>query len=148
MKIKENGTIKLEKNDTRIGNFVLTIEENHVKVQDINQCFSLRFLKRMPTGIWLENLAQQGEEGRDSIKTYIAVMWSVLSVAPDNEYMKDLITAAQEGLARHPDWYGQKENPTDEDDEDAVQEVKEMMEFEEEVKSAYDGQEVPDGGEK
>lgn len=145
MKIKD-GKIKLEKNDYRVGNFVLSIEPEHVKVQDINRCFTLRFLKRMPVGIWLENLIKRGDDGKDSIKTYVAVIWSVLAVAPDNEYMEDLMKAAQDGLARHPDWYGVNENPTDEEDAEAIQEVKEMMEFEEEIKNAGDGQEVPDGG--
>lgn len=120
--INKNGKIKLEKGDIRIGNFVLSVEEQHIKVQDLNKFFTLRFHKRMPVGIWLDSLIKRGDAGKDSLKTYIAVLWSVLSVAPDNEYMQDLIKAAQAGLARHPDWYGKKENG--------------------------DGQEVPDDGQE
>lgn len=109
MKTK-NGKIKLEKGDIRVGNFVLSIEDQHIKVQDLNKFFTLRINKRMPIGILLDSLIKRGDEGRDSIKTYIAVLWSVLSVAPDNEYMQDLIKAAQDGLARHPDWYGKKDD--------------------------------------
>lgn len=109
MKTKD-GKIKLEKGDIRVGNFVLSVEEQHIKVQDLNKYFTLRFHKRMPVGIWLDGLIKRGDEGKDSLKTYISVLWSVLSVAPDNEYMQDLIKAAQEGLARHPEWYGKKED--------------------------------------
>lgn len=109
MKTK-NGRIKLEKGDIRVGNFVLSVEDQHIKVQDLNKFFTLRINKRMPVGIWLDSLIKRGDEGRDSIKTYISVLWSVLSVVPDNEYMQDLIKAAQEGLARHPDWYGKKDD--------------------------------------
>ena len=109
MKTK-NGKFKLEKGDIRVGNFVLSVEEQHIKVQDLNKYYTLRFHKRMPIGIWLDSLIKRGDEGKDSLKTYIAVLWSVLSVAPDNEYMQDLIKAAQEGLARHPELYGKKEN--------------------------------------
>lgn len=109
MKIKD-GKIKLEKNDYRVGNFVLSIEKQHIKVQDLNQCFTLRFHKRMPVGIWLDSLIKRGDEGKDSLKTYIAVIWSVLSVIPDSEYMQSLVDDAQEGLKRHPEWYGKKED--------------------------------------
>ena len=121
MKIK-NGKIKLEKNDIRIGNFVLSVEEQHIKVQDLNKFFTLRFNKRMPVGIWLDNMANMAradENAVDSLKTYIAVIWSVLTVVPDSEYVQALVDDAQEGLKRHPEWYGKKKE---------------------------DGQEVSDGG--
>ena len=54
MKTK-NGKIKLEKGDIRVGNFVLSVEEQHIKVQDLNKYFTLRFHKRMPVGIWLDS---------------------------------------------------------------------------------------------
>ena len=123
--INKNGKIKLEKGDIRVGNFVLSVESQHIKVQDLNKFFTLRINKRMPVGIWLDNMvnmARADENAVNSLKTYIAVLWSVLSVVPDNEYMQDLIKAAQSGLARHPDWYGKKENG--------------------------DGQEVPDDGQE
>lgn len=107
MKVK-NGKYKLEKNDIRVGNFVLSVEEQHIKVQDLNKFFTLRFHKRMPVGIWLDSLIKRGDEGKDSLKTYIAVIWSVLSVIPDSEYMQALVDDAQEGLERHPEWYGKK----------------------------------------
>ena len=94
MKIKD-GKIKLEKNDIRVGNFVLSIEKQHIKVQDLNQCFVLRFHKRMPVGIWLDSLIKRGDDGNDSLRTYIAVMWSVLSVVPDNDYLQVLVEHLQ-----------------------------------------------------
>ena len=121
MKTKD-GKIKLEKGDIRVGNFVLSVEEQHIKVQDLNKYFTLRVHKRMPVGIWLDSLIRRGDEGKDSLKTYIAVLWSVLSVAPDNEYMQDLIKAAQEGLARHPEWYGKKEDGNGQETPDDGQE--------------------------
>lgn len=124
MKITKEGKPKLEKNDFRIGNFVLSIEQQHIKVQDLNKCFTLRIRKSMPVGRWLDNFVKMGDSGRDSIKTYIAVIWSALSVAPDNEYMQDIIKAAQGGLSRHPDWYGVKENKTNEDGQEVPDEGK------------------------
>lgn len=108
MKVKD-GKIKLEKNDYRVDNFVLSVEKQHIKVQDLNQCFTLRFLKRMPIGIWLDSLIKRGDEGVDSLKTYIAVIWSSLSPVPDSEYMQSLIDSAKACIGRHPEWYGKKE---------------------------------------
>ena len=107
MKIKD-GKYKLEKNDIRVGNFVLSIEKQHIKVQDLNQCFVLRVHRSMPVGIWLDSLIKRGDDGKDSLRTYIAVMWSAFSVVPDNEYLQALVDSAQAGLARHPEWYGKK----------------------------------------
>lgn len=115
MKIKD-GKIKLEKNGYRVGNFVLSIEKQHIKVQDLNQCFTLRFLKRIPIGIWLDSLIKRGEDGVDSLKTYIAVIWSVLTVVPDSEYVQALVDDAQDGLKRHPEWYGKKEDKDEKED--------------------------------
>lgn len=107
--ISKNLKVKPKKGEIRIGNFVLSIEEQHVKVQDLNKFFTLRVNRRMPVGVWLCGLIRRGDAGRDSVKTYAAVLWSVLSVVPDDDYMRDLIRAAQEGLSRHPGWYGKKE---------------------------------------
>jgi len=136
MKIsKRTGRLKLDSKDTRIGNFIVSVEPEHVKIQDINSVYFIRYSKRMPMGIWLGNLLEMGEEGLNSIKTYIAVMWSLFSVSPDNELVQDILRAAENALKRHPDWYGYKMTDDDAENDKAAQEVKEMKEFEEEVKN-------------
>ena len=136
MKIgKKTGKIKLDAKDTRIGNFVVSVEPEHIKIQDINSVYIIRYSKRMPMGIWLGNLLEMGEEGLNSIKTWIAVMWSLLSVSPDNELVRDILLASNDALKRHPDWYGYQMTDDDKANEEAAKEVKEMKEFEEEVKN-------------
>ena len=112
--IIRNGKVKLEKGDICVGNFVLSVEEQHIKVCDLNKFFILRFRRSMPVGAWLLHLIRMGDAGRDSIKTYIAVLWSALSVVPDDDYLQDLIGAAKAGLSRHPEWYGKKDGGGDE----------------------------------
>lgn len=135
MKVTKKGILKLDANDTRVGNFVFTNEEEHIKVQDINTVYWLRISKRMPLGIWLNNIIRTGEAGYDTLKTWVATVWSVLSVAPDDGFIHDLLKASDSALNRHPDWYGIDRSQSEEDDRNAAEEVKGMMEFEEEVKN-------------
>lgn len=114
-----------------------------MKIMDLNSIFYHRVDRRMPIGIWIENIwarANNGDESAiETLKVYIATMWSVFSVAPDDQYISDLYLAAEDALKRHPDWYGIKEG-SEEEDAKAVQEVKEMKEFEEDIKKMDDAE--------
>ena len=137
MKTTKEGKVKLEKGEVRVGNFFFRDEaaNEHVKVTDLNTCFTLRVLKRMPLGIWLDNMmdmARTDGNAVDSLKTWASVMWSVLAVVPDDAFVKDLFAAAQAGLSRHPEWYGYDPEG---DDGDAAQEVKDIKEFEKEARN-------------
>ena len=135
---KKTGRVRLEENEVRVGNFFVMREADHMKICDLNTVFLHRVSRSMPVGIWLENIwarANNGEEASlNTLKTYIATLWSAFSVAPDDEYISDLLNASRAALERHPDWYGVKADATDEEDVEAVKEVKEMKEFEEDVK--------------
>ena len=145
---KKTGKVKLEANEVRVGNFFVKCEEEHIKLTDLNGVFSFRAHRNVPIGIWLENIwsrAMNADEGAiNTLKTYIATMWSVFSVAPDDEYISDALQMANAALNRHPEWYGVKKDVTEEEDAEAIEEVKEMKEFEEEIKNMP---EVEEGGE-
>lgn len=144
MKTTKDGKVKLEKGEVRVGNFFFRDEgENeHIRVTDLNSCFTIRVLKRMPLGIWLDNmmdLSRTDVKGSETLKTWAAVMWSLLAVVPDDQFVKELIKSTEDALNRHPDWYGYDK---DADDDEAIQDVKEMKEFEEEIRNLEaDGQE-------
>ncbi len=143
MKVTKKGNIRLEKGEIRVGNFFFRDEgENeHIRVVDLNSCFTLRVYKRMPLGIWLDNMlgmARTDGKAVDTLKTWVAVMWSLLSVAPDDGFVEDAVRMSQAALERHPDWYGVKAEATDEDDAAAVSEVEGMNEFESELKDAME----------
>lgn len=136
MKLTKEGKVRLERGEIRIGNFFIRDEgeDKPIKVVDLNSCFSIRVSKRMPLGIWLENIMKMGDAGHETLKAWIGTMWSVLSVAPDQDYIADLVKAADGNFGRHPDWYGgKKEGATEEEDAAAIEEVKGMKEFEEDV---------------
>lgn len=137
MKTTKDGKVKLEKGEIRVGNFFFRDEgENeHIKVTDLNSCFTIRVLKRMPLGIWLDNmidLSRTDVKGSDTLKTWVSVMWSLLSVVPDDDFVKEIIKSTEDALNRHPDWYGYDKNA---DDDEALQEVKEMKEFEDAIRN-------------
>ena len=138
MKIRKNGTIQLGPRDRRIGNFVVTDGDDYIRLQDISSVYNLRVSKRMPLGIWLAGVLSRGEAGDDTLKTYISVMWSLLSVAPDDGFVRDLLDASAQALQRHPDWYGYNTDPTPEEDAEAAREVREMKQFEQDLKDLPD----------
>lgn len=140
MKILQDGTIRLASNERRVANYIIKNDETQMKVCDINRTFHFSLSKRMPSGIWLHNAYLLGDKGADSVKTYVATLFSVLSPAPDDGYIQDLITAARETLSRHPDWYGASEVPEEgKSDEDIIREERELAEFVEKVKDVPDG---------
>lgn len=128
----------MERDEVRVGNFFVKREDDHMKITDLNGVFSFRAMRTIPVGIWLENIwarATNGDEGAvETLKTYIATMWSVFSVAPDDGYIKDALQMARDALNRHPEWYGIKPDATDAEHDEAASEVKEMREFEDEVR--------------
>lgn len=146
MKVTKDGKVRLEKGEVRIGNFFIRDEgdNGHIKATDLNSCFMVRVDKRMPLGIWLDNMLTRGAEAHETLKTWCSAMWAVLSVAPEQEYVVSLVEAADANLKRHPDWYGY--DPTDDDsaNEEAAREVREMGEFEDAVRNLPDESEVRD----
>ena len=146
MKVTKKGIVKLDRNEVRVGNFFVKREDDHMKIVDLNEVFSFRANRRMAIGIWLENTwvrAMRGDEvGINTLKTYIATMWSVFSVAPDDDYIQDALTMAQDALGRHPEWYGIKADATDEEHEQAASDVKGMKEFEQAIKDFPDESKV------
>ena len=147
---KKTGKVRLDANEVRVGNFFIRRDENEMKLTDLNGVFHHSVNRRMPIGIWLENIwarAYNGEESAlNSLKTYVATMWSFFSVAPDDDFIKDALKAAKDALGRHPDWYGVKTDATEEEDAQAANEFKEMKEFEEDIKNLdKDGEQVQNG---
>lgn len=137
MKVTKDGKVKLEKGEVRIGNFFVRDdgENEHIKVVDLNSCFTIRVGKRMPLGIWLDNMLKLGDKGLETVRTWCSAMWAVLSVAPDQEYVESIVGAADANLKRHPDWYGYDMTDDDVANAAAADEVRELEEFEEEVRN-------------
>lgn len=107
MRVRKNGKVVLDRGEVRVGNFFARDEGNgRVSLTDVNGCFKVRVWKGMPLGSWLGGIIGMGDAGLVTIKTYVAAMWSLLSVVPDDEFIGDVVRCADDALHRHPDWYG------------------------------------------
>lgn len=130
MKILKNNKIKLEHGEYRAGNFFFKIENNHIKVQDLNGLMSFRVGRKMAVGIWLENTLKRGAEGEETLKAYAATVWTFLALVPDQEALGEILEVTKDAMSRHPDWYGYKPSDDEKENAEAAQEVREMTELE------------------
>lgn len=129
----KNGKIKLGKNDYRVGNFVLTTEGDgkYIKVTDISSLCTHRYDTTTPKGTFLRILIE--EKADEMIQNYVTVMFNVLLVVPDLEFLEAVNGAAVECLKRHTNLYGVNEYGEEEeakilDEQQAVQEIIEGLE--------------------
>ena len=140
MRIK-NGKAKLDACERRIGNFIIRDENEHVKVSDLNQLFTHRASKRTPVGMFLkqcfDGLVSNESTGK-GLGNWLAVIFTAFSVVPDVEWLEAVMAASEACMKRHPEAYGYPADATEQEDAAAAQEVKEMMEFEEQVKQMGD----------
>lgn len=108
----KDGRVKLDALEIRVGKFFVKREEAHMKSTDMNRVFSFRVGLRMPLGAWMERIwllaSKKDGKALNTLNVYLSTMWTLFSVAPDDEFMQDAIRAADSALKRHPDWYGIK----------------------------------------
>lgn len=142
MRILKDNKLRLDKNERRIGNFVIRNEENYVKVMDINQVFTHRAEKRVPVGMFLaqcyDALERDESTGR-GLGNWLAVIFTAFSVVPDAQWLEEVMKASADCMERHPEAYGMPATAgTDAENEQVEAEMKEMAEFEEVVKNLPD----------
>lgn len=136
MKIRKNGTIKLESNEFRFGNFVIRREPGHMCIFDIGSMVFFRVSRDFIVGKLLEIMYGEAENGGPTrtLENYTAMIYTIASTVPDVDFMKGISVLCGECMSRHADLYGVKKDATEAEDAEAVKEVREMKEFEEEVK--------------
>jgi len=130
MKITKQGTIKLNKNDLRTGNFVWSKEKSHIVVQDINTLFKLRISKNIAVGQLMEIAID--EKNTDWLHTYSAVIFQVLCTIPNKKYFEDILIVSNKCIDENKHLY-YKEGETD---DEALQRVKEVQEAVETIQNA------------
>lgn len=137
MKIRK-GRIILDRNDTRVGSFVLTVLSDRVKVQDIRGNVSFSVSRSVPKGMLLESMAKDGADG---LRGLLAVTWNFLSVVPDMALLEDVGRLCAECAGRHPEMYGARPAATDGEHAEALEDARR----DEEAREAFAN--APDGGE-
>ena len=144
MKVNADNTLKLAKNERRLGNFVVKNEEAHVKVMDIGSIFTHRASKTTPIGQYLEicyDALSKGESNGLGLKNWMTVIFTAFSTIPDQEFLENVFKECEACMKRHPEVYGVPKEPvSDEEDARIIEEEKGLKEFEEEVRNLPDEQ--------
>lgn len=138
MKITKKGKVRLDRDDVRVGNFVLHTERDHYKIEDISRVFSVRACSTTTIGMLfravVENIKAGDEGSRAFLHDYCAVMFNILSVAPDHDFLAELQKSAVACLERHKDMYGIRDDLGKEEDERILKEEVELAEAEREAR--------------
>lgn len=132
MKVSKKGKVIVTGADRRVGNFVWSNYAETIAFSDINRTIQTKVNKRALVGQMLENAIKQKND--TFLHNYAAMIYYLNGVVPDQQFMTEVIKAAEACLKRHPELYGMKE-VSDEEDARIVQEEKELKEFEEEVRN-------------
>lgn len=123
-----NGKVKLDKRDTRVGNFVYTLEDNYIKVQDINLTITHRINRHIAKGQLLEIMLKDPKKYQNDLHNYATLMYNFLCTVPDVTLYEDINKAVLACINRHKDVYGIKEDITPAEDAKILQEEKELHE--------------------
>lgn len=140
MRIK-NGKIKLDPTERRVGNFIIKDEPEHVKVMDINQIFTHRASKRTSVGLFLKQSfdALSDWDVHNGLRNWFAVLFTAFSTIPDMEFLESVMGACKACMERHPEAYGMPPGEgTEEENAQAEAGMKEMMDFENDLKNMPD----------
>lgn len=87
----KNGKVVLGKNDTRIGNFVITKETNHYKLQDVGGFWSIRISQFLMGYTVIDECIKSGS--MEYLEALVKVYYAVTTTPPDTTMMSDMFTA-------------------------------------------------------
>lgn len=125
MKIKRNGSIKLQPNETQVDNFIFTKNRDSVSVQDINGLVKLEIKNDLPLGIMVRKALEDGDKQKYLLSVAM-VDFFFHSTIVDGKLLEDMLKALNKGVERHKKLY--KDNLTEEEEKEVVEEVKTIHE--------------------
>lgn len=84
MKVRKDGTVALSKGERRAGNFVVSMDDTHVRIRAVSGSFSLRIARTLTMG----NLLAQAMQGDvKTLELLCAWIYKVSSIVPDAQAM-------------------------------------------------------------
>lgn len=90
MKVKD-GKAVLSKHDIRIGNFVITKEPNHYKLQDIGGFWSVRISRFLMGYTLIEECLKS--DNKEYLEAMIKMYYAITTTPPDQTMLNDMYTA-------------------------------------------------------
>lgn len=143
MKVTRKGVIKLGPYDVRVGNFVYSVEDRHVKIQDIGG----QMTHRVSTDLLIGQFLLAAMKDRDSagvfLQNYAVMLWNVSCIVPVyesngevvvSEFMQGLDSACAAGYEKMKRLYNLKDDITPEEDAKILRDVREVEEAKDEVR--------------
>lgn len=136
MKVK-NGKLSLGKDDVRVGNFVISKEKQHYKMQDINGYWTTRVSYQFAMYMLIEECIKA--KNMDYLETIAKMLYALSVTPPDAQMIKDMYDAYNALMGR------MRNNgiTTEAEDAKALEDVKNAYEAKEEMKKILDGK--PEG---
>ena len=132
----KDGKLKLSKDERQVGNYVVKNEEHHFKICDINSNMTHRVSKLMNIGQYLEEAWKRKEDV--FLENYCCLVWVFSSIVADPQFFLDIDKACRDCINRHKDLYGIKEDISDEEDNEILEESRGVYEDIEKLKTEED----------
>ena len=137
MKTKD-GKLKLTKNDIQVGNFVITAEKMHYKMQDINGYWSMRVNFFYPMYTLIEECIKA--KNNDYLEAIAKIMYAIGTTPPDTAMLEDLYKAYNGLIGRMKDKGMFKDNT----DEENLQQTQQALEAKEQLKKVMEDEPIAD----
>lgn len=145
MRVNKRGEAVCEKGEVRVGNFFVKVESTGmVKISDLSGLVTHRVSGDLPVGVLLADAVSGVKDGEDKasdfLHLYASVVYLFSTVVPmvDKDSGFNFWTEAHAFLERAADaskaLYGVKEEPSDEEDAESLEGVKDALAVEEEIK--------------
>lgn len=136
MKVKD-GKLSLGKSDLRVGNFVLSKEKMHYKMQDINGYWSTRVAFMHPMYMLLEECVKAAN--KEYIEMVAKILYAISITPPDVKMLEDMYNAYNTLVERMKE----KGLVSEQQDAENLEVAKRSMEAKEQLKKIIDDQPEP-----
>lgn len=133
MRVGKDGKLKLSKDERQFGNFIYKNEADYVKITDINSNMTHRMSKMLSMGQMLSIALK--EKHNEWLENYAALVWLFSNIVTDEQFFLDINKVCEECINRHKDLYGIKENISEEENQEIIDETREVHETIEKMKN-------------
>ena len=130
---KKDGKVVLGKNDTRIGNFVITKEEHHYKMQDVAGFWSFRVGRFLGTFTLIDECVKNRNIAY--LEAMCKMFYAITTTPPDTDMFADMLNAYNNLLDRMRQ---AMPTPSEEEDAKALKEVEELYNSKEAIKKVIE----------
>lgn len=139
MKVGKKRKQKLSKDERKIGNFIYKVEDDHIKISDINGNMTHRMSKIMNISRMIEIALKERHD--DWLLSYASLTWEYSNMVADEQFFVDINRACVDCVNRNKELYGIKEDISAEEDNEILEEVRQNYETIEELKKEGENEE-------